>query len=155
MNPSLIIGYLLLGAAATLTGYALINYQRNQALLRRLQSHHARVRSIVQKHRMDLQEVRNRNKLVEDTVAGGTTAVELVHRTITTVTFEAIDRFSSSDKLKENARRARMTHDEATSQIYRSVRRTNRAIHVLANTVLSEKARKRLRQHVSRKPDRP
>ena len=145
MNPSLIIGYLLLGAAATLTGYALMNYQRNQALLRRLQSHHARVRSIVQKHRMDLQEVRNRNKLVEDTV-------ELVHRTITTVTFEAIDRFSSSDKVKENARRARMTHDEATSQIYRSVRRTNRAIHVLANTVLSEKARKRLRQHVARKP---
>lgn len=124
---------------------AAAGYQRrNTRLLRIVNSHQVAANSHVQKSRMDLLEARNRARLLEDTVKNGTSAVERVHQAVTTTTFSLIDRFASSEEFRENARRARARHDKTSSQLYQSVHTTNKALHILADTLYFGKKEKRL-----------
>ena len=107
-------------------------------------SHRIAAQSAIQKSRMELEEVRNRARLLEDSVSGGASAVEKLHKTISNTTFGLIDLFSKDDEFRQSARKARATHDQTSQQIYRTVRTTNKALHILADTLIIGKAEKRL-----------
>ncbi|MGO1461055.1 MAG: hypothetical protein ACTHYN_06785 [Marinobacter sp.] len=109
-----------------------------------LNSHHIIANSAVQARRMDLYEVRNRAKLLEDTVSGSASAVEKMHRAISDTTFSLVDRFSKDDEFRQSARNARKSHDKASKQVYHTVRTTNKAIHILADTLFITKAEKKV-----------
>lgn len=117
---------------------------RNTRSLRILQAHQISAHSHLQKKRMDLMETRNRARLLEETVKSGTSAVEKVHKTITTTTFSLIDRFSTSEEFRANARRARESHDQTSDQVYRAVHTTNKALHLLADSLFIGKKEKKL-----------
>lgn len=152
MDIPILITYLTLVAAALTLGLATHQYRVNNLDLRRLVCSRIDIIDIIQKNRMDLLEIQNRNKLLEDTVKNGTSAVEAVHKTIAATTFELIDRFSTSEEFRESARRARENHDQTSRQIYRSVRSTNKALHELADTLLSNQTKRKIRK-TTRKPD--
>lgn len=135
---------LILMIAASAMGYVGWQLQRSRIRIRALNSRRIAANSAMQKRRMDLYEVRNRAKLLEDTVSGSTSAVEKMHRAISNTTFGLVDRFSKDDEFKQSARNARKTHDKASKQVYHTVRTTNRAIHVLADTLFISKAEKRV-----------
>lgn len=116
-----------------------------------LNSHRVAAHSAIQKSRMDLLEVRNRARLLEDSVSGGASAVEKLHKAISNTTFGLIDLFSKDEEFRQTARKARATHDQTSQQIYRTVRTTNKALHILADTLIIGKAEKRL---ASRKRDK-
>lgn len=107
-------------------------------------SHRVAAHSAIQKSRMDLLEVRNRTRLLEDSVSGGASAVEKVHKAISNTTFGLIDLFSKDEEFRQTARKARATHDQTSQQIYKTVRTTNKALHILADTLIIGKAEKRL-----------
>jgi len=145
--PAVTLALLLLVSAGTL-GYACQQLLLSRRHLRLLNSHRIAARGAIQKSRMDLLEVRNRARVLQDTVSGGATAVEKVHKAISNTTFGLIDLFSRDDEFRQSARKARQTHDQTSQQIYRTVRTTNRALHILADTLIIGKAEKRI---VSRK----
>ena len=134
----------------SLGGFCLAYWQlllcRREARI--LNSHLLTAHSAIQKSRMELLEVRNRARLLEDSVSGGASAVEKVHKAISNTTFGLIDLFSKDEEFRQTARKARATHDQTSQQIYRTVRTTNKALHILADTLIIGKAEKRL---VSRK----
>ena len=102
-----IVSLLSVSAVVTSTGLitvALRQHSRNTRTLRLLHSQRISANSHIQKTRMDLMETRNRARLLEDTVKNGTSAVEKVHKVITTTTFSLIDRFSTNEEFRENAR---------------------------------------------------
>ncbi len=72
-------------------------------------------------------------------------------RRISNTTFGLIDLFSKDEEFRQTARKARATHDQTSQQIYRTVRTTNKALHILADTLIIGKAEKRL---ASRKRDK-
>lgn len=109
--------------------------------------------SRIQRKRLDLLETRNRNKVLEDTVKSGTAAVEKMHRTLTNATFGLIDRFSSDDEFRESARKARETHDQTSDKIYKTLHTTNKAVHLLADTLLTKRTENRIRRRYSRRRD--
>ncbi|WP_273203470.1 hypothetical protein [Marinobacter subterrani] len=132
-----------------LLAFCTLGYSYWQLLLCRretriLNSHRIVASSAIQKSRMDLLEVRNRARLLEDSVSNGASAVEKLHKAISNTTFGLIDLFSKDDEFRRSARKARETHDEASQQIYRTVRTTNKALHILADTLIIGKAEKRL-----------
>ncbi|MBL3556861.1 MULTISPECIES: hypothetical protein [Marinobacter] len=134
-------------ATATTTGLIVLatrQHVRNTSNLRLLRAHQISAYSHLQKSRLDLMETRNRARLLEETVKSGTSAVEKVHKTITTTTFSLIDRFSTSEEFRENARRARESHDQTSDQIYRAVHTTNKALHILADSLFIGKKEKKL-----------
>lgn len=130
-------------------GFTFWQLQISRRHLRVLNSHRIAAQSAIQKSRMDLLEVRNRAKLLEDTVSGGASAVEKVHKAISNTTFGLIDLFSKDEEFRKSARKARDTHDQTSETIYKTVRTTNKALHILADTLIIGKAEKRI---VSRKP---
>jgi hypothetical protein len=141
--PAVTLALLLLVSAGTL-GYACQQLLLSRRHLRLLNSHRIAARGAIQKSRMDLLEVRNRARVLQDTVSGGATAVEKVHKAISNTTFGLIDLFSRDDEFRQSARKARQTHDQTSQQIYRTVRTTNRALHILADTLIIGKAEKRI-----------
>jgi len=141
--PAVALALLLLVSAGTL-GYACQQLLLSRRHLRLLNSHRIAARGAIQKSRMDLLEVRNRARVLQDTVSGGATAVEKVHKAISNTTFGLIDLFSRDDEFRQSARKARQTHDQTSQQIYRTVRTTNRALHILADTLIIGKAEKRI-----------
>jgi|TARA_Y100000589_G_scaffold330629_1_gene380869 hypothetical protein len=136
--------WLLVAAGATLSTLSLRQLESSWRDLRRLRAHRRVARSAIQKSRMDLLEVRNRAKLLEDTVASGTQAVEKVHQAISSTTFGLIDLLSRDDATRASARRARRNHDRKRRDLYQAVRTTNRALHVLAETLILDRAEKRV-----------
>lgn len=124
--------------------YTFLQLQRSRTLVRALNSHRIATNSAIQQRRMDIYEVRNRAKLLEDTVAGGASAVEKMHRLISNTTFSLVDHLSKDDEFRQNARKARETHDHTSKQVYHAVRTTNKAIHILADTLFISKAEKRV-----------
>jgi hypothetical protein len=143
MITTAIVSFLLLLA---FMGFGIAYWQlllcRREARI--LNSHRVAAHSALQKSRMDLLEVRNRARLLEDSVSGGASAVEKVHKAISNTTFGLIDLFSKNEEFRQTARKARATHDQTSQQIYRTVRTTNKALHILADTLIIGKAEKRL-----------
>lgn len=143
MITTAIVSFLLLLA---FMGFGIAYWQlllcRREARI--LNSHRVAAHSALQKSRMDLLEVRNRARLLEDSVSGGASAVEKVHKAISNTTFGLIDLFSKNEEFRQTARKARATHDQTSQQIYRTVRTTNKALHILADTLIIGKAGKRL-----------
>lgn len=134
-------------ATCTTTGIVVVafrQHRRNTRGLRLLLARQIAANSHIQKSRMDLMETRNRARLLEETVKNGTSAVEKVHKTITTTTFSLIDRFSTSEEFRENARRVRDSHDHTSDHIYRTIHTTNKALHILADTLFIGKKEKKL-----------
>lgn len=150
----LIASAILLTAAAAGLAYTYWQLLDSRRRLRVVNSHRIVANSAIQKSRMDLLEVRNRAKLLEETVTGGATAVERVHKAISATTFGLIDHFSRDEEFRQTARKARETHDQTSQQIYRGVRTTNRALHILADTLIIGNAEKRIvsRKHKKRHP---
>lgn len=130
-------------------------YRLNQRTLHRLESRLASTVSVIQKGQLELQETKNRNRLLEETVRSGSAAVEMVHRTITSTTFEVIDRLSTSEKFRANAQQVRRTHDNTSRTFYRSLRSTNKTLHVLADVILSNKTKKRRSQLLKKSDSNP
>ncbi|MFV8570968.1 hypothetical protein ACNQ6O_07135 [Marinobacter sp. SBS5] len=120
--------------------------------LRILNASRVHARGQIQKRRMELLEVRNRAKLMEDTVSGGATAVEKVHKAIANTTFGLIDRFAKDEEFKNTARKVKKTHHEKSEQVYQVVRTTNRALHLLADSLFIEKAEKRIISKTKKAP---
>ncbi|EON92594.1 hypothetical protein MARLIPOL_07574 [Marinobacter lipolyticus SM19] len=150
----LIASATLLTASSAGLAYTYWQVLDSRRRLRVVNSHRIAANSAIQKSRMDLLEVRNRAKLLEETVTGGATAVEKVHKAISSTTFGLIDHFSRDDQFRQTARKARQTHDQTSQQIYHGVRTTNRALHILADTLIISKAEKRIisRKHKKRHP---
>ena len=143
MNPEwLITSGLLLAGALLVAGYQVAF--DNRALIRRLNALRIAELSARQKARMDMLEVRNRAKLLEDTVSGGTSAVEKVHKTIANTTFGLIDLFSRDDEFRSQARRVQQRHQQTSTEVYRAVRTTNRALHIIADTLFIGSSEKRM-----------
>ncbi|MBY6032371.1 hypothetical protein KUV59_04270 [Marinobacter daepoensis] len=141
----------LLATAGLLTAAAQVA-SHNRRNLRILNAHRIGALSAIQKSRMDLLEVRNRARLLEDTVAGGATAVEKVHRAIANTTFGLIDLFSRDDGFRDSARRVQESHHQKSEQVYKAVRTTNRALHILADTLIISKAEKRMVSKTKKAP---
>ncbi|WP_323754291.1 hypothetical protein [Marinobacter sp.] len=120
--------------------------------LRVLNASRLNVQNEIQRKRMELLEVRNRAKLMEDTVSGGTAAVEKVHKVIANTTFGLIDRFAKDEAFKSTARRVRKTHHEKSEKVYEVVRTTNRAAHLLADSLFIGKAEKRIISKTKKAP---
>ncbi|MGO1693346.1 MAG: hypothetical protein ACTHY7_10005 [Marinobacter sp.] len=135
---------LLLVIASGSLCYSFWQLQHSRTHMRTLNSHHITANSAVQKRRMNLYEVRNRAKLLEDTVSGSASAVEKMHRAISNTTFGLVDHFSKDDEFRQSARKARRSHDHASKQVYHAVRTTNKAMHILADTLFITKAEKRM-----------
>ncbi|MFO7528414.1 MAG: hypothetical protein R6W86_06370 [Marinobacter sp.] len=142
----------LLLVAAVALALVFRQLQVCRVLLRRVNTRRVAARSAIQKRRMDLMEVRNRTKLLEETVSGGTSAVEKVHKTLSSTTFGLIDLFSRDEDFRKSARKARTTHDQTSSEIYSAVRTTNRALHMLADTLIISKVEKRIISRHTRRP---
>ncbi|MFL1453222.1 hypothetical protein ACJO5Y_02120 [Marinobacter sp. GN3S48] len=151
---TLIASATLLTASAAGLAYTYWQLLDSRRRLRVVNSQRIAANSAIQKSRMDLLEVRNRARLLEETVTGGATAVEKVHKAISSTTFGLIDHFSRDDQFRQTARKARETHDQTSQQIYHGVRTTNRALHILADTLIIGKAEKRIvsRKHKKRHP---
>lgn len=132
----------VVSAASLCWGFSQLQHART--LTRVLNSYRMATRSAIGKRRMDIYEVRNRAKLLEDTVSGGTSAVEKMHRVISNTTFSLVDRFSKDEEFRQSAHKARKTHDQASKNVYHAVRTTNKAIHILADTLFITKAEKRV-----------
>ncbi|MBE0484870.1 hypothetical protein [Marinobacter sp.] len=141
---TLVLTTLCLAGTGTIlvAGYRLSGESRRQ--LRILNAHRIAARSAIQKSRMDLAEVRNRARLLEDTVSGGASAVERVHKAIANTTFGLIDMFSKDEDFRDSARKAQQSHEQKSEQIYKAVKTTNRALHILADTMIIGKAEKRI-----------
>jgi biopolymer transport protein ExbB/TolQ len=144
---------LLVIASGTLLFKTIRQYRLTNRQVIALRSRALRRQSKIQKKRLDLLETRNRNKVLEDTVKSGTAAVEKMHRTLTNATFGLIDRFSSDDEFRENARKARETHDQTSDKIYKTLHTTNKAVHLLADTLLTRRTESRIRRRYSRRND--
>ncbi|MCR8915966.1 hypothetical protein FDP08_02665 [Marinobacter panjinensis] len=144
MDATTLLSLLATAVTAGLVIFAMRQHARNTRDLRILRAKQISAHNHLQKSRMDLMETRNRARLLEETVKNGTSAVEKVHRTITTTTFSLIDRFSTSEELRENARRARRSHDQTSDRIYRTVHTTNKALHILADSLFIGKKEKKL-----------
>ncbi|MEO9525287.1 hypothetical protein [Marinobacter alexandrii] len=149
MSTSLIIPAVLLLASLIALGFTLSQLQASRRQLRLLNARRIAAQSDIQKRRMELEEVRNRAKLLEDTVSGGASAVERVHKAISNTTFGLIDLFSRDEEFRQSARKARDTHNQTSTTVYKTVRTTNKALHILADTLIIGKAEKQL---ASRKP---
>lgn len=134
---------LLLGSLIALT-WVFCELQSARRQLRVLNVRRIAAHSAIQKSRMDLQEVRNRAKLLEDTVSNGASAVEKVHKAISNTTFGLIDLFSRDEEFRKSARKAREAHDHTSENVYKTVRTTNKALHILADTLIIGKAEKRI-----------
>ncbi|TNE71105.1 MAG: hypothetical protein EP339_15195 [Gammaproteobacteria bacterium] len=149
MNIQAIFTLIALVACASLAGTVYWQHLQNRRQLRILNSHRIAAHSAIQKRRMEVLEVRNRAKLLEDSVTGGATAVEKVHKAITDTTFGLIDMFSNDEDFRRSAQKAKESHDQTSQKIYRSVRTTNRALHILADTLIIGKSEK---QSASKRP---
>jgi len=142
ITTAIVILLLLLAFSGFCIAYWQLLLCRREARI--LNSHRVAAHSAIQKSRMDLLEVRNRARLLEDSVSGGASAVEKLHKAISNTTFGLIDLFSKDEEFRQTARKARATHDQTSQQIYRTVRTTNKALHILADTLIIGKAEKRL-----------
>ncbi|WP_148862733.1 hypothetical protein [Marinobacter fonticola] len=135
---------LLLVALSTATlGWAGIEMRRQQHRLGLLYRALVIVEDRERKQQFEFIEADNRRKLLQASVENGTSAVEIVHRVVTTTTFGAIDRLSRNERLRENNMRARELHDDATRNMYRSIRIANRQIHALANAIIGLNRKRR------------
>ncbi|MDY6797294.1 MAG: hypothetical protein SVX28_00885 [Pseudomonadota bacterium] len=144
---------LLVAASGTLLVKTIRHYHAANRRVIALRSRALAQQSEIQEKRLDLLETRNRSKVLEDTVSNGAAAVEKMHRTLTNATFGLIDRFSSDDKFRESARKARETHDQASDKIYKALHTTNKAAHLLADTLLTKRTENRIRRGHSRRKD--
>ena len=142
ITTAIVILLLLLAFAGFCIAYWQLLLCRREARI--LNSHRVAAHSAIQKSRMDLLEVRNRARLLEDSVSGGASAVEKLHKAISNTTFGLIDLFSKDEEFRQTARKARATHDQTSQQIYKTVRTTNKALHILADTLIIGKAEKHL-----------
>lgn len=147
----LLTGALLLTCALA-QGYCAHHLQQARRQIRRLNAHRIADNSAIQKERMDILELRNRAKVLENTVSGGTSAVEKAHKAISSTTFGLISLFAPDESVRQGARKARRSHDMASDQVYRAIHTTNRALHILADTLFIDKAEKKI---VSRRSSKP
>ena len=143
MDALLFVTTALLVVAARLVALATSLHLQNRKVLIQQLSAQRHANSKIQKRRMALMETRNRARLLEDTVKHGTSAVEKMHQAIATTTFSLIDHFATDEEFRESAERARNTHNNTSRQIYEAARTTNKALHLLADTlIISRKERK-------------
>ncbi|MDX1634378.1 MAG: hypothetical protein R3280_07075 [Marinobacter sp.] len=131
---------LLLFTAAALAAvcWHLAHNQEHQ--MRRLGADLAVMNNRIRKRQAELAEFRNKKRLLESTVNTGATAVEMLHRAISGTTFELIDRFSGSERVRQSARQARTSHDQTSRTVYRSLRTTNRALHALTDMLAEHRS---------------
>lgn len=124
-------------------GWMLWRTHRNEHQLGLLSRALISVEDPKRKQQFEFIEADNRRKLLQESVETSTSAIELIHRAVTTTTFEAIDRLSRSERLRENNLRAREIHDDASRNVYHSIRIANRHIHAVANAIIGMNRKRR------------
>jgi hypothetical protein len=144
MDAFLLVSTALILIAAPVIALAISDHLQNRRILIRLQSAQRRANSHIQKGRMELMETRNRARLLEDSIKHGTSAVEKMHQAIATTTFSLIDHFATDEEVRERAQRVRDTHNTTSRQIYQAARTTNKALHLLADTLIISRKEKKL-----------
>ncbi len=155
MTSLILVTALLLSGSLLALAFVFWQLQTSRRHLRLLNARRIAAHSAVQKSRMDLLEVRNRAKLLEDTVSSGASAVEKVHKAISNTTFGLIDLFSQDEEFRKSAKKARAAHDQTSETLYRTVRTTNKALHILADTLIIGKAEKQITSRPAGKPQNP
>jgi hypothetical protein len=155
MNPLLLPSITFLCISACVFTLAARVYLENRRVLIRLIAAQRSVNSQIQKRRMEVMETRNRARLLEDTVKHGTSAVEKMHQAIATTTFSLIDHFATDEQFRESAERARHTHNNTSRQIYEAARTTNKALHLLADTLIISRKEKKLTMRTRTKNNKP
>ncbi|PAV26387.1 hypothetical protein C8D92_102215 [Tamilnaduibacter salinus] len=103
--------------------------------LRHLEAQLAAVRSRIRKSDQDAIEADNKRRALEQSVEGGATAVEVIHRAISETTFSVIDRLATSERIRAGSQQAREVHDETARGVYRTIRVANKQIHSLAEAL--------------------
>ena len=144
MDILLLICTALILVSARLIVLASSGHAQNRRALISLRTAQRSAHSHIQKSRLDLIETRNRARLLEDTVSQGTSAVEKMHQAIAATTFSLIDRFSTDQDFRDSARRAHESHNNTSRQIYQAARTTNKALHLLADTLIVTRKEKKL-----------
>jgi septal ring factor EnvC (AmiA/AmiB activator) len=144
MDALLFASTALILVAACFFALAASMHRQNRRSLICLRAAQRSANSHVQKSRMDLMETRNRARLLEDSFKHGTSAVEKMHQAIATTTFSLIDHFATDQDFRESAQRARDSHNNASRQIYDAARTTNKALHLLADTLITSRKEKKL-----------
>lgn len=129
---------LLAGIAATalLMGLTWHRASHISEQFKRLEATLARIESVERKREFERIEADNRRLMLQDSVDGGTAAIAVLHRMLSDTTFQAIDRLSGDDRIRENSLRAREIHDDVSTRVYRSIRVANRQIHSLADVII-------------------
>jgi len=144
MNALLISSSVLVITSAGLIGLAIPAHLANYKALVRLRATQRSANSDAQKSRLELMETRNRARLLEDSVKQGTSAVEKMHQAIATTTFGLIDHFSRDEEFRESAQRARETHNDTSRKVYQAARTTNKALHLIADSLIISRKEKKL-----------
>lgn len=134
---------LLVGLNGLVLGWMLRCAHRGERRLGLLSRALVSVEDAQRKRQFEFIEADNRRKVLQESVETGTGAIELIHRAVTTTTFEVIDRFSSNERLRENNSRAREIHDDASRNVYRSIRIANRQLHAVANAIIGLNRKRR------------
>ena len=122
--------------------WIVVGLLRSRRELRLFVSRLARTSNRIRKEQADYLEFRHKKKLLEDSVNTGATAVETVHRIITSSTFGMLDRLATSEAFRGNVRQVRTVHDETSRTFYRSLRSTNKTLHALTNLVMARRRRR-------------
>lgn len=152
MNSLLVPGVVLLILALTVLTLALLQFQKNTIRVNYLRAGIAVIRHPRAAAAFELNEQKNRKKLLESTVDTGATALELAHRAISSTTFGLIDRFSTSESVRNRARQAQSVHDRSSRQLYRSLKGANRTLHAVAGVMMNQRAERSV-QNSSRDTD--
>ncbi|WP_111496175.1 hypothetical protein [Marinobacter bohaiensis] len=127
---------ILVLTTALILALAVREAHRQERALGRLSRSLVAAESPVKRRRFDWIEADNRRRLLRQSVEEGASAVEVVHRLVTTTTFEAIDRLAPNDVVRQRSQRAREIHDGTSRTVYRSIRVANRHVHALANVII-------------------
>ncbi len=144
MNEMITATIIALAALAStlILAWTLTELHHSHRQLRRFLARLAQSSSRIRKEQADYQELRHKKKLLEDSVNSGATAVETIHRIVTSSTFGMLDRLATSDTFRGNVRQIRSVHDETSRTFYRSLRSTNKTLHALTNLVMASRRRR-------------
>ncbi len=85
--------------------------------------------------------------LLEASIHEGASAVENIHQSVSDTAFNVIEALSSSNKTKIRSRKLRVIHDHTKNGVYTSVKKVNKQVSVLTDSVLSGKKGKSTGDH--------
>ncbi|MDX1589026.1 MAG: hypothetical protein R3296_08820 [Oleiphilaceae bacterium] len=139
--PWILLSILSLGNA-TLLAFLWWQLQHNQGAIHQLNASLAALRSRISEHQLDMEELRERKRVMEQLVDNSTSSVETVHRSIADTTFGVLGRLSENSLYKAGTDQLRQIHDGTSKGVYGTIRIANRELHSLADILIKQQQRK-------------